>query len=93
MRLMKDKEAGGGHQLHTSVSAVNGANGAQNSATVVDSAKAKDSKVQHDLLAYNSGPQILIEPGIIPRGEFIPLGDLINEPPITAVNIQEIDHE
>jgi len=48
--------------------------------------------VPDDLLAYNSGPQILIEPGIIPRGEFIP-ADIINEPAIATGNIQEIDHE
>ena len=46
-----------------------------------------------DLLAYNSGPHILIEPGIIPRGEFIPTADIINEPAIATGNIQEIDHE
>lgn len=59
----------------------------------MDPAKNKEIKVQDDLMAFYSGPQILIEPGIIPRGEFIPTADIINEPAIATGNIQEIDHE
>lgn len=86
-RLIKDKEAGGGHQIHTSISTVNGANGTYNAFVGIDSAKHKEITLQDDLLAYNSGPQILIEPGIIPRGELIPNADIIDKPSITATNI------
>jgi len=48
----------------------------------MDPMKAKEIKELNDLLAFNSGPQIVINPGIISREEFhgmaLPSGHLMN---------------
>jgi hypothetical protein len=43
---------------------------------------ASKTKPQDDLLAFNSGPQILIEPGLIARGEDPQVG----KPLVTGMN-------
>ena len=45
----------------------------------MDPAKGKEIIAQDDLLAFNSGPQIIIEPGIVPRGDQAASGNFINE--------------
>ena len=75
-RLIKDKEVSGSaaSQMATSASqAALGPFGALGAVNPVqgnlDPSKVKEIKAHDDLLAYNSGPSILIEPGLLPRGD------------------------